>query len=293
MERETRCGTVPGGAACTTSHGVSTGHAGSLRIRYPPVRPLDVVAAGPFDHVAGQGPGAAREADQGHAAVQSLADGRDRVEDVAQLVHVGHGQLGDCRFVADHALELRALALLKREAQAHGIGHGEDVAEQDGRVERVALERLQRDLGGVVGIGGQAHEAAGLGARGAVLRQVAAGLAHQPEGRVVSGLAQAGAQEVVVLERGKHRRIILGCTSAGPDPGHAGRRWRRSVSRPIRGSATGDPPRSRRPAVRPGCQCTPPQRTACGASRRPACRPAWRSARGQGSRPPRRQSPGW
>jgi hypothetical protein len=58
----------------------------------------------------------------------------------------------------------------------------EDVAEQDGRVQRVAVQRLQRDFGGVLRVGGQAHEAAGLGARLAVFRQVAAGLAHQPDG---------------------------------------------------------------------------------------------------------------
>jgi hypothetical protein len=63
-------------------------------------------------------------------------------------------------------LAKRALALGEGQAQAHGVGHGQDVAEQDGRVQREALQRLQRDFGGVVHIGGQAHEAAGLGAGG-------------------------------------------------------------------------------------------------------------------------------
>jgi hypothetical protein len=82
------------------------------------------------------------------------------------------------------------------QAQAHGVGHGQDVAEQDGGVQRVTLQRLQRDFGGVVHVGGQAHEAAGLGARGAVLGQVAPGLAHQPQGRVVGGLAQQARRKV-------------------------------------------------------------------------------------------------
>ena len=87
----------------------------------------------------------------------------------------GHGGL-----VAHRRGKARAFALRERQAQAHGVGHGQDVAEQDGGVQRVALQRLQRDFGGVVHVGGQAHEAAGLGARGAVFGQVAAGLAHQP-----------------------------------------------------------------------------------------------------------------
>ena len=48
----------------------------------------------------------------------------------------------------------------------------------------IALERLQRHLGREVGVRRQAHEAAGAGARRAVLGQVAAGLAHQPDRRV-------------------------------------------------------------------------------------------------------------
>ena len=48
--------------------------------------------------------------------------------------------------------EARAFALGEAQAQAHRIGHGEDVAEQDRGVERVAVQRLQRDLGGVVGL---------------------------------------------------------------------------------------------------------------------------------------------
>ncbi len=40
-------------------------------------------------------------------------------------------------------------------------GHGEDVGEQDGGVERKALQRLQRDFGGIVDVRRQAHEAAG------------------------------------------------------------------------------------------------------------------------------------
>ncbi len=184
-----------------------------------------VVRAAALDHVGGQGPGAAGEADQGHAAVERAADGGDRVEDVAQLVHVGHGEGADVGLGAHGLLEPGALTEREVQAQAHGVGDGEDVGEEDGRVERVALQRLQGDFGGVVDVGGQAHEAAGLGARGAVLGQVAAGLPHQPHGGVVGGLAQAGAQETVVLQGSKRHEVTEGQGVSGDYPLGGGALW--------------------------------------------------------------------
>ena len=162
-----------------------------------------VVAAGPLDHVAGQGPGAAGKTDQRHAAApigqcQDLADGGHRVEHIAQLVHVGHRQTGHIGLLTHRLGKPRAFAGRKAQAQAHGVGHRENVGEQDGRVQRIAVQRLQRDLGGEVGAGGQAHEAAGPCTGGVVFGQIAAGLAHQPHRRVVGGLAQARAQKLVI-----------------------------------------------------------------------------------------------
>ncbi|MPN28035.1 hypothetical protein SDC9_175473 [bioreactor metagenome] len=70
-----------------------------------------VVAALAFDHVAGQRPGAARKANQRHAAVQRLADAGDGIEHVAQLVQVGRGELGYIGFIADGFGKARAFAL--------------------------------------------------------------------------------------------------------------------------------------------------------------------------------------
>ena len=157
-----------------------------------------VVGTRPFDHVAGQRPGASGKPDQGHPAIQRFADRCDRVEYIAQLVHIRHRQFGNRCFVAHVFGKARAFADGKAQAQAHGVRHGEDVAKQDGRVQGVALQRLQGDFGGEVDIRGQAHEAARFGPRGAVLRQVAPGLAHQPDRRVIRGLAHAGTQKTVV-----------------------------------------------------------------------------------------------
>ena len=158
-----------------------------------------VVRARAFDHVASQRPGAARKTDQRHPAIECLANRGDRVKHIAQLGHVGHFEFGHGRLVAHGGGELRALAQRKRQAQAHGVRHRQDVRKQNGRVQRVTLQRLQRHFGGVVGVGGQPHETTRLGPRGAVLGQIAPGLAHQPDRGVGSGLAPAGAQKGIVL----------------------------------------------------------------------------------------------
>jgi hypothetical protein len=89
------------------------------------------------------------------------------------------------------------------QAQAHGVGHRQDIGEQDGGIQREPVQRLDGDLGGVIRIGGQAHERAGLGAGGAVFGQIASSLAHQPHRGVLGRLAQQCAQEGVILERSK------------------------------------------------------------------------------------------
>ena len=59
-----------------------------------------IVRAFAFDHVAGQGPGAARKANEGHTAIECFADGRHCIKDVTQLVHVGHLQFSHSGFVS-------------------------------------------------------------------------------------------------------------------------------------------------------------------------------------------------
>ena len=72
---------------------------------------------------------------------------RDGVEHVAQPRHVGHGERCDRASSRIGARESRAFALGERQAEAHRVGHGQDVGEQDRRIERKALERLQRHFG--------------------------------------------------------------------------------------------------------------------------------------------------
>ena len=96
-------------------------------------------AAAAFDHIAGQGEGAAGKADQRHAAVERTADGGDGVKHIAQLVHIGHRQRGDVGFVLQRFFKFGAFAFGKIQPQAHGVGHGQDVGKQDGGVQIEAI----------------------------------------------------------------------------------------------------------------------------------------------------------
>ena len=163
----------------------------------PPI----VAGACALDHVAGEGPGATRKADQGYAAVQRGTDRTYGIEHITQFVHVGHRQRRHGCFVVYRMREPGAFAIDETQAQPHGVRNGQDVAEQNRRVERVTLQWLQRNFGRVVGVGRQPHKTAGLGTRGTVFGQVPAGLAHQPYRCVVGGLAQTGAQKSIVVQR--------------------------------------------------------------------------------------------
>ncbi len=98
------------------------------------------------------------------------------------------------------ARETRAFALGKMQAQPHCIGNGQDVREQDRRVKRKAVERLQRHFGRERRRLRQCEEASRLRARCVVLGQVASRLPHQPDRRVRRGLASQSAQEGVVTQ---------------------------------------------------------------------------------------------
>ena len=63
---------------------------------------------------------------------------------------------------------------------------------------RHPAQRLQRDLGGLLG-GAARLEDVAIAAQLAVLGQVAAGLAHEPHRRAIHGLAPQRAEETIEL----------------------------------------------------------------------------------------------
>ena len=67
----------------------------------------------------------------------------------------------------------------------------DNVGEQDGGVHAVATHGLQGHFTGEVGIGQSVQNRTGA-AQGAIFREGAAGLTHEPHGNVVDALAPTG-----------------------------------------------------------------------------------------------------
>src|SRR5271165_6080250 len=152
----------------------------------------EVLRPAAFDHVAGDGEGRAGEADQGRGieplgrqarphALDRLQDRRDRQDHTVRIEGVDAGMIGQAR-------QYRPLALRVAQAVAECPGQHQDVAEQDCPVHAEPADRLQRYLGGQIGIGAERDEVARLGADLSVFRQVTASLAHQPDRRRPDGL---------------------------------------------------------------------------------------------------------
>jgi len=102
-------------------------------------------------------------------------------------------QLRDVGPAAERLGKLRPL-VLELELAPHRLADDEDVAEQDRRIDPEDVHGLQRHLGREVGRLAQLEES-DLGAHRPVLRQIAAGLAHQPDGGGIDGAAETGVQE--------------------------------------------------------------------------------------------------
>ncbi len=109
----------------------------------------EVFGGAAFNHIGGQCPWATRETNQRHAAIQGRANGAHGVHHVAKVFfRIRDWQGFNVGQAADDFLETRAFAGFKVQALAHGVGNGEDVGEQDGRIQLwVAVQRLQGDFG--------------------------------------------------------------------------------------------------------------------------------------------------
>ena len=131
-----------------------------------------------------------------------LFDGAGDVEEVVGAV----GAEGlDVLEGADGGVDDGAFAGDELEVEAHG-GEGEqEVGEDDGGVDAEALGGGDGDFGGDVWGAADVEQGVVL-ADGHVLRHVAAGLAEEPDGRAVDGLAEAGADEAAGSRRGWRSR---------------------------------------------------------------------------------------
>ena len=142
--------------------------------------------------------GRATESDQRHTAVELAAQQANRLEHVTerdarlehtQPLHVGGrpDRIEDGRPLALHEIEIEAQ---RREGQ-------QQIGEEDGRVDLDDVDRLQRHRDGQLRLAADLDQREAL-AQGAVVRHVAPGLAHEPHGCHVDGLATARPEEPVV-----------------------------------------------------------------------------------------------
>ena len=106
----------------------------------------------------------------------------------------------DVRLAAQRVLDRRPFAVDEVEADAHRLERQQQVGEENRRVHLDAADRLQRDFGGEIGRAAQIEQRIALAQR-AVLAHVAAGLAHEPDGRGVDRLAAAGLKKSAIRRR--------------------------------------------------------------------------------------------
>ena len=163
------------------------------------------LAAAALDHVRGDGPGAAREADQGNPPGEFAAYQAHGVHDISQLaVRIRNAEPVDVGGAANRPGEHGSLTGGELQAQIHGMWNGQDVRKQNGGIERIAVDRLQGHLAGDLLVGAHGQKIACARPGRTVFRQVSAGLAHEPDRPPRRRLAQQCAQQQIVLERAAH-----------------------------------------------------------------------------------------
>ena len=100
----------------------------------------------------------------------------------------------DVRRRTQREFHLNAVVFVETIFLPQTFGGDENVAEQNRRVETEPPDRLERDFGGEFGRLHQFEKGMFLPER-AIFRQRAPGLAHEPDGRTIHGLARTGVEE--------------------------------------------------------------------------------------------------
>ena len=115
-------------------------------------------------------------------------------------------QAGEVAAVGERG-QSRALPLVEPDIGAERIGHHQDIGEEDRCVEIEPANRLEGHLLCMNRVVAQLEESPGLAPDGTVLGQVAARLAHQPNGRPLGHLPGKG-QKHQFLRRFAHRYTV-------------------------------------------------------------------------------------
>ena len=143
-----------------------------------------------LDEVAGHGERRPGERQHRHVGPELGADEGDGLGDVGDVVGLAAGAGGRGRRggAADRGRPGRCRGDV--DAEPGGVGRHDDVAVEHGGVDAVAVHRLQRDRRRQLGLLDGVEDRA-LAAHGAVLREAATGLAHEPHRRVAARPARS------------------------------------------------------------------------------------------------------
>ena len=137
----------------------------------------------------------AREADERHFSAERLLHSPHRLEHERHRgVDVDRAEPSDLRLAANGTMDDGPFALRELEADTERLDDQEDVGEEDRRVDAEAVDGLQRDFGRRLRVPGKLEESVPLAHR-PILRQIAAGLPHEPDGSVRRRRPARGAQQ--------------------------------------------------------------------------------------------------
>ena len=151
-----------------------------------------------FDHVGRHRPRRAGKPDQRRLRRQLRPEARHRLIDRAQmLMELAEPELRQVLAVLQR-LQHRAAPFLEADLLAQGIRHHQDVGEQDRRIEAEAPDRLQRHLGCQHRVVAKVQERARRRPGPAIFRQIAPGLAHEPDRRALQRFAFQGPDQELV-----------------------------------------------------------------------------------------------
>ncbi len=168
------------------------------------------LAAPSFHHIGCHRTRTPREADQRHSAAQFAAHQRHGIDHVLELpARVRHAEFGNVRRAAHRMFEFRALTGLELQPQIHRMRDRQNIREQNGGIQGIPLDGLQRYLAGNIGIGAHGEEIPGPCPGCAVLRQITPRLTHQPDRPARRRFPQQGSQQQVVLEYFAHLLALM------------------------------------------------------------------------------------
>ncbi|EGE58239.1 hypothetical protein RHECNPAF_3340036 [Rhizobium etli CNPAF512] len=142
----------------------------------------------PGDHIGRNRPGRAAEAEQGRLIRQGLAQPSHRFQNRSEISDdLFPVQSCDPGFI--DRIHLRPMPFGEPHIPFHCIGDDQNIGKQDGRIEAIATDRLERHLDGVIGRVTEIEKTSGLCPCLSIFRQITSRLPHQPERRRAEAFA--------------------------------------------------------------------------------------------------------